>query len=130
MRDPNEVAFVLIAGGLFFLLGFIFIFGLIYLALFKMDVILTALRNSPGIEIRKPFMKMGIYGVYFMLISVGAYLTFPGRSIRGGELSEEDYRNFPRGLLRFIRFLNGVSYAGAFVLAVFYIVDKYMGWLK
>lgn len=128
MRDEHEVIFALVVGGLFFALGLIFIFGLVYLAIFKMDVILKSLRNSPGVEARKPFMKMGVFGVYFMLLSVGAYLVFSRRSIRCGELSESDYRNFPRGLLRFIRFLNGAAYGSALMMAVLYVVGKYMGW--
>lgn len=79
---------------------------------------------------RKPFMKMGVFGIYIMLASVGAYLAFSRRSIGGGALSEEDYRGFPRGLLRFIKLLNGVAYGGVFAGAVFYIVGKYMGWMK
>lgn len=130
MRDPHEVAFVLVVGGLIFLLGFIFMFGLIYLALFKMETILKSLRNSRGIEVRKPFMKTGVYGVYFMMIAVVTYLGFSRRSIQIGDLNEEDYRNFPRGLLRVVKFLNGVAYVGVFLVIVYFSVSKYMGWLK
>ncbi|SEM85968.1 hypothetical protein SAMN04487857_10619 [Pseudomonas sp. ok272] len=75
-------------------------------------------------------MKTGVYGVYFMMIAVVVYLGFSRRSIQIGDLSEEDYRSFPRGLLRFIKILNGVAYVGVFLAVVYFSVMKYMGWMK
>ncbi|WP_419712355.1 hypothetical protein [Pseudomonas sp. NFX224] len=104
MTNDDEVWFVLTFGGLFFGLGFISIFGQGFLYFFKMQEILNLLRNSPGILERKPFLELGVFGAYLMFTCVGAFLTLPSWAIKGGGLDKEDYLNFPRGLLRLIRF--------------------------
>ncbi|MGE8069481.1 hypothetical protein [Pseudomonas sp. NPDC089569] len=131
MRGDVEVVFVLTMGGLFFGLGFIFIFGQIYLALFKMKEIINCLSNSQGVLLRKSIMKNGgVFGVYFMLISVAAFLTFPSRAISSGELSEKDYINFPRGLLTLIKILYGAAFVGGGAALVLFVVGRYMGWVN
>jgi hypothetical protein len=130
MTDDDEVWFVLTFGGLFFGLGFIFIVGQVYLAFFRVEKILSLLSNSHGVSMRKSFRKGGVFGVHFMLVCIGSYLLLPSRSIKSGALDEDDYVNFPRGLLRLIRFFYISALGGGIAMLVLFFGGEYMGWLK
>lgn len=130
MTNDDEVWFVLIFGGLFIGLGFIFIVGQIYLYFFKMEIILSLLNNSCGVLVRKSFVKTGLFGVYFLLVTIGFYFLFPNRAIERGELDRQDYMKFPRGLLNLIRILYGAALVGAVAMLVLFFGGKYMGWIN
>ncbi|MBV6824349.1 hypothetical protein [Pseudomonas sp. PD9R] len=129
MTNDDEVWFVLTFGGMFFGLGFISIFGQVYLCFFKMQEILSLLRNSFGILERKPFLERGVFGSYLMLTCVGAFLTLPSWAIKGGGLDKEDYLNFPLGLLTLIRFFYVAALGSGAAMLVMLIGCKYMGWI-
>lgn len=130
MTDDDKVWFVLTFGGLFFGLGFIFVVGQFYLAVFRMEKIFSSLSNSHGVVMRKSLMGGGVFGVYFMLVCIGSYLLLPLRSIKCGALDEGDYLNFPRGLLGLIRFFYISALGGGIAMLVLFFGGKYMGWLK
>ncbi|KJZ39140.1 hypothetical protein VC33_08025 [Pseudomonas fluorescens] len=75
-------------------------------------------------------MKSGVFGVYFMLISVGAFFMFPSKSIKCGDLDENDYLNFPRWLLNLMKFLYVVGLGGGLAMFVLFFGGKYMGWIE
>jgi len=130
MTNDDEVWFVLTFGGLFFGLIFISVVGHIYLYFFKLKEILSFLSNSQGVLVRKSFLDGGLFGAYFVLVCVGSYLLLPSLAIKGGALDEEDYLNFPRGLLRAIRFFYVAALGGGVAMLVVLIGCKYMGWIE
>ncbi|UVL40950.1 hypothetical protein LOY55_02185 [Pseudomonas sp. B21-040] len=130
MTDDDEVLFVLVTGGMFFGLGFIFIVGQLYLACFQLKKIIGCLSNSRGVLLRKPLMDDGVFGVFFMLICIGAFFMFPSKSIRCGNLDENDYLSFPRGLLSCIKFLYAAGVGGGVAMFVLFFGGKYMGWIE
>lgn len=129
MTDDDEVWFVLTFGCLFFGLGFISIIGQVYLYLFQMQKILGSLSHSQGVLARKPFLSGGLFGVYFVLISISSFLLLPSWAIKGGALDEEDYLNFPRGLLRTVRFFYSALLGSGVAMIVLLIGCQYMGWI-
>ncbi|MGW8464375.1 hypothetical protein [Pseudomonas sp. CLCA07] len=129
MTNDDEVWFVLTFGGLFFLLSLVSIAGHFYLGLFRMKTILHSLSNSSGVLVRMPFSD-GLYGTYFMLVCIGSYLLLPSKAIKCGELDEGDYLNFPRGLLRLIRFFYVTALGGGVAMLVLLFGGKYMGWIE
>jgi len=104
--------------------------GQVYLACFQMKTIIGSLSNSRGVLLRKSVMKSGVFGVYFMLISVGAFFMFPSKSIKCGDLDENDYLNFPRWLLNLMKFLYVVGLGGGLAMFVLFFGGKYMGWIE
>ncbi|MFY0731608.1 hypothetical protein [Pseudomonas sp. NFX15] len=130
MTNNDEAWFVLTFGGLFFGLGFISIFGQLYLYFFKIPEILCVLKNSQGVLARKFFLSGGMPGAYFFFACVGAYLILPSKSIKGGALDEDDYLNFPRGLLHLIRFIYISALGGGIAMLVLLIGCKYLGWIE
>ncbi|TPG77528.1 hypothetical protein [Pseudomonas arsenicoxydans] len=130
MTNDDEVFFVLLTGGLFFGLGLIFILGQLYLACFQLKKIIDHLSNSHGVLLRKTVMRQGVFGVYFMLISVGAFFVFPSKSIKCGNLDRNDYLNFPRGLLNLIRLFYVAGLGGGVAMFVLFFGGKYMGWIE
>lgn len=130
MTNDDEVWFVLTFGGLFFGLIFISIVGQACLYFFKKQKILSFLSNSQGILLRRSFLEGGLFGAYFALACVGSYLLLPSLVIKGGALDEEDYLNFPRGLLRAIRFFYVAALGGGVAMLVVLIGCKYMGWIE
>ncbi|WP_149087555.1 hypothetical protein [Pseudomonas prosekii] len=130
MTNDHEVWFVLTFGDLFFGLGFISIFGHVYLYFFQMQKIMGFLSNSQGVLARKSFLSGGLAGIYFVLIGVGSFLVFPSWAIKSGALDKEDYLSFPRGLLGMIRFFYIASLGSGVSMIVFLIGRKYMGWIE
>ncbi|WP_093418616.1 MULTISPECIES: hypothetical protein [unclassified Pseudomonas] len=126
--NKDELLFVSVVGGAFFLFGFSFVLGQIYLAYFQMDRIMNALRNSSGVEFRKHLLNGGFLGVHFLLISVAYFLIFSTQAIKTGTLAKEDYLNFPSKLMKQIRFIYALAFLGCLSLFVFYVVSVYMGW--
>jgi hypothetical protein len=67
---------------------------------------------------------------FFILISVGGMLTFYKRSLKGGDLDAEDYKNFPGSLRRMITLSYVAALFGGTLLFVLWGIGKHMGWLK
>jgi hypothetical protein len=129
MTNDDEFWFVLIFGSLFFGLVFISAVGQAYLYLFKRQKILNHLNNSRSVLRRKSFLSGGLLGVFFEFAFLGSCLVLPSWAIKGGSLDENDYLNFPLGLLRAIRFCYLSALGGGVALIVFLIGCKYMGWI-
>ncbi|MBF6036093.1 hypothetical protein H8F23_22820 [Pseudomonas sp. P155] len=129
MTNDDEFWFVLIFGGLFFGLVFISAVGQAYLYFFKRQRILSHLDNSLGVLKRKSFLSGGVFGAFFVFACLGSCLVLPSWAIKGGSLDEDDYLNFPLGLLRAIRFFYLAALGGGVALIVFLIGCKYMGWI-
>ena len=130
MRSDAEVIYFIFGGGAFFGLGFLYIGVQLYLAYFRMDEILAGFKRSRGVELRRSIMGRDPFTRFFMLISVGAMLTFHKRSIKGGDLDSEDYKHFPRSLHRMIKLSYMSALFGGALLFVLWAIGKYMGWLK
>ncbi|QXI54030.1 hypothetical protein [Pseudomonas alvandae] len=130
MRSEQETNFLLVAGGGIFLLGAVFFVGQIYLVFFRKDEVFGALHSSSGLRRRRTAVGEGVLGDYFTMLSVGAFLLFPERAIKQGELSREDFIYFPKSLLRVVRFLYSVGLVGAVFLLGVGVVGVVAGWLK
>lgn len=114
------------------MLGAVFFVGQIYLVFFRKDEVFGALHSSSGLRRRRRRTAVGegVLGDYFTMLSVGAFLLFPERAIKQGELSREDFIYFPKSLLRVVRFLYSVGLVGAVFLLGVGVVGVVAGWLK
>lgn len=128
MLDAEDIFFIFVIAN--FALGFLFIGTQLYFGYFRMNEILRNLSNSRGVELRRSIMGRDPFTRFFMLISVGAMLTFHKRSIKGGDLDSEDYKHFPRSLHRMIKLSYMSALFGGALLFVLWAIGKYMGWLK
>ena len=129
MTGDDEVWFVLAFGGLFFGMAFISVLGNIYLHFFQMQKIGKFLGRSRGVLLHGSSSSGGIFGSYLVLTCVGSFLVFPSWAIKSGSLNQEDYLNFPLGLLRVIRFFYISSLGSAIALIVLLVGCEYMGWI-
>ncbi|WP_339545598.1 hypothetical protein [Pseudomonas sp. RA_35y_Pfl2_P32] len=128
MLDAEDIFFIFVIAN--FALGFLFIGTQLYFGYFRMNEILRNLSNSRGVELRRSIMGRDPLTRFFMLISVGAMLTFHQRSIKGGDLDAEDYKHFPRSLHQMIKLSYMSALFGGALLFVLWAIGKYMGWLK
>ena len=129
MTSDDEVWFVLTFGGLFFGMALISVLGNVYLHFFQMQKIGGFLSRSRGMLVYSSSSRGGVFGSYLVLTCVGSFLVFPSWAIKSGSLSQEDYVDFPRGLLRVIRFFYMASLGSAMALIILLIGCKYMGWM-
>ncbi|PMY38206.1 hypothetical protein C1Y35_17195 [Pseudomonas sp. GW456-L14] len=128
MFDAEDVFFIFVIAN--FILAFLFIGMQLYFAYFRMNEILSSLSNSRGIQSRRSVMGTDPFTRFFMLISVGGMLTFYKRSLKGGDLDAEDYKNFPGPLRRMITLSYVAALSGGTLLFVLWGIGKHMGWLK
>lgn len=128
MFEAEDVFFILVIAS--FALAFLFIGTQLYFAYFRMNEILSGLSNSRGIQLRRSVMGKDPFTRFFMLISVGGMLTFYKRSLKGGDLDAEDYKNFPDSLRWMIKLSYVAALFGGALLFVLWGIGKYMGWIK
>ncbi|MEK1910606.1 MAG: hypothetical protein AAAB21_10690 [Pseudomonas chlororaphis] len=128
MFDAEDVFFIFVIAS--FALAFLFIGTQLYFAYFRMNEILSSLSNSRGIQSRRSVMGTDPFTRFFILISVGGMLTFYKRSLKGGDLDTEDYKNFPGPLRRMITLSYVAALFGGTLLFVLWGIGKHMGWLK
>ncbi|MEW7856404.1 hypothetical protein SAMN05660489_00207 [Pseudomonas sp. LAMO17WK12:I10] len=128
MFDAEDVFFIFVIAS--FALAFLFIGTQLYFAYFRMNEILSSLSNSRGIQSRRSVMGTDPFTRFFILISVGGMLTFYKRSLKGGDLDAEDYKNFPGPLRRMITLSYVAALFGGTLLFVLWGIGKHMGWLK
>lgn len=130
MRSEQETNFLLVAGGGIFCWVRYFSLGKYIWFSFEKDEVFGALHSSSGLRRRRTAVGEGVLGDYFTMLSVGAFLLFPERAIKQGELSREDFIFFPKSLLRVVRFLCSVGLVGAVFLLGVGVVGVVAGWLK
>jgi hypothetical protein len=70
----------------------------LYIAYFKVDLMLNHLKNCPVVMIRAPFKNGGPGGRLFLLGAIIGLMTMPRFHIRHGGASAEDLKNFPKDL--------------------------------
>lgn len=123
--DPNEVAFVLIAGALLIL---IVMFVLLYIAYFRAEDIFRGFSGSPAVAVKEWHLGYGPVSRYLFIIFVGSMLVFQHQSLKRGWIGYRDYTLFSEGLKRLIR----IPTCLMLVLGViFYIVvGRYLGWIE
>lgn len=119
MRTESETAFLLVGGGVFFLLGFFLLGAQLYLSYFRMGEILSSLARSRGVVGRRSIVGGDPFTRFFMLVSIAALLTFPQRAIKLAELNQDDYLEFSPRLLRLIKWFYCLSLVeGAILFAL------------
>lgn len=129
MRSEVETNFILISGLCLLSIGLIFICSQIYLGYFRIRQILQLLSRSRGVMQRKLLTGKDPFSRFVILVSVGAFLTFPDRAIKTGNLDKQDLLGFPIGLYKVIRGLYVLALFGATLLLLVTLVGEISGWM-
>ncbi|MFY0731605.1 hypothetical protein [Pseudomonas sp. NFX15] len=128
MIGAEDIFFIFVIANMAF--GLMLFFIQWYFSKFKLEEVFKALPNSYGIEIRKPFLKGGAFSRMFVANNVGMMLVFYKKSIRGGDLSQQDYDDFPRHLKTRICGISLASFFTALMMFALFAIGKYMNWLR
>lgn len=79
---------------------------------------------------RKLLMGKDPFSRFFILVSIGAFLIFPDRAIKTGNLDQQDLLDFPIGLYKVIRGFYVLALFGAALLLLVILVGEINGQLQ
>ncbi len=79
---------------------FVWIGVCLHLAYTKADMMLDHLKNSPAIMMWAPMQHGGPWGKLLLIGGISGLITFPNYQLKKGNLSAEDFAQFPTGLKR------------------------------
>lgn len=128
MLDAEDIYFMFAIFNIASGIGVLFV--QLYLVFFELENIFAALPNSYGAELRKPFLNGGVFSKIFVVGNIAMMLCFHKRSIKGGDLSQYDYDNFPSKIKFQLQAMHLVSLFLGVMMLVLFALGKYMGWLK
>lgn len=127
MLDAEDVYFVFVIVNLALGCGVLVV--QLYLAYFELENIFAALRNSYGIALRKPLVTRGVLSRMFVVGNIAMMLVFHKKSIRGGDLNQQDYDSFSPALKFKLMSIYTISVFLGVMLFVLFLLGKYMGWI-
>lgn len=117
-----SVGMVLIVSILFVMVIFL------YMAYFCMDKILQNLGNSHAVMIKKRSLGIDPISRLLLMNCISTLFVFSRQSVKCGDLSLEDYENFPLGLKRAIESCGILMVVLSVICVIFVIFGNYQRW--
>jgi len=127
VKTLPETIYLLI--GLFLIVSILSVMVVfLYMAYFCMDKILQNLGNSHAVIIKKGSLGIDPISRLLLMNCISTLFIFSRQSLKCGDLSLEDYRNFPVGLKRTIESCGILMVVLSVLCVIFVVFGNYQRW--